>query len=197
MKKVVSAITCAVLTALLAGNVAAAELRGRFAVTGRIGVINPANSEFDRTNGDRLIVSTDAGIIGGGGFLFGVDDHIAAELDITRSSYHMSTFGTADVTNLSIGAQYRLPERQQIVSYFGAGLDVLIPDLPYNAVSTVVGAHLATGLDFMLNRQLALNAEIKGVEAFNAKVRDFTGTKVGELDPSNLSFTLGARFFFN
>ncbi len=83
------------------------------------------------------------------------------------------------------------------MSYFGAGLDVLINDLPHNAVNTVLGAHLATGLDFMLQRQLALTAEIKGVEAFSADIKDFAGTKVGQFDPSSLTFTVGARFFFN
>ena len=112
MRKFVLLTACALLTAFLAGNAAASDLRGRLAVTGRVGIINPANSELDLPNGDRLVVSTDAGIIGGGGFLFGVDDYIAMELDITRSSFHTSKFGTADVTELSIGAQYRLPERQ-------------------------------------------------------------------------------------
>lgn len=197
MRKLLILSACALLTAFLAGNAAADDLRGRLALTGRIGVTNPANSELDR-NSDRLIVSTDAGFIGGGGFLFGVDNNIAMELDITHATFHTNhAFGQAEVTDLAIGAQFRLPERQRVVPYFGAGMDVLINDLPRNAVNTVVGLHVSTGLDFMLSRQVALNAEIKGVEAFNADVKDFTGAKAGELDPSNVSFTVGARFFFN
>jgi len=199
MRKFILLSAFAVLTAFLAGNAAANDLRGRLAVTGRVGVINPANSEFDNAAGERLIVSTDAGFIGGGGFLYGVDDYIAVELDVTRSSFHTSDFGQAQVTDLAMGAQYRLPERQRAVPYFGAGMDVLINDLPNYSTDTVLGVHVATGLDYILQRQLALNAEIKGVEAFNADVRSFSnnGAKTGKFDPSNVSFMVGVRFFFN
>jgi len=196
MRKFLLLTACAVLTAFLAGNAAADELRGRLAVTGRLGVTNPANGEL-RSDAGTLVVSTDPGFIGGGGFLFGVDDNVAIELDVTQSTYHTSKFGTAGVTNLSMGAQYRLPEKQRFVPYLGAGLDVLINDLPDNTANTVLGLHLAAGIDYMLLRQLALNAELKGVEAFSADVKGFNGSKVGEFDPSNVAFTVGARFFFN
>ena len=196
MQKFILFAACAVLTALLAGNAAASDLRGRLAVTGRIGVINPANGEKEDRDGT-LVVSTDAGFIGGGGFLFGVDENVAMELDITRSAFHSSGFGQTDVTNLSIGAQYRLPERQRVIPYAGAGMDVLINDLPHNTADTVLGVHVAAGLDYMLQRQIALNAEMKGVEAFSADVKDYTGARVGKFDPSNFAFTVGARFFFN
>ena len=197
MRKFLLLTACAALAALLAGNAAADDLRGRLALTGRVGVTNPSNSELDQ-NGERLIVSTDAGFIGGGGFLFGIDDNIAAELDVTRSSFHTAGFGQAQVTNLSIGAQYRLPERQRLIPYFGGGMDVLINDLPNSSADTVLGVHIASGLDYMLQRQVALTAEIKGVEAFNADVRNYNnGIKAGKFDPSNVSLTVGARFFFN
>jgi outer membrane protein len=196
MRKFLLLTACALLTAFLAGNAAAEELRGRMAVTARLGVTNPANSEMADRDG-RLVVSTDAGIIGGGGVLFGVDDNIAVELDVTRSSYHTSGFGTAGVTNVSVGAQYRFPERQRFIPYGGAGVDVLINDLSDGYANTVVGMHLAAGCDYMLMRQVALTAELKGVEAFSADVRAFNGAKVGQFDPSSLSLTIGARFFFN
>lgn len=187
---------CAVLAAFMAGNAAADELRGRLAVTGRLGVTNPADSEMNHTDG-RLVVSTDAGIIVGGGFLFGIDDNIAMELDVTRSSYHTSGFGSADVTNVSVGAQYRFPERQRLIPYGGAGLDVLISDLSNRYANTVVGMHISAGLDYMATRQVALNAELKGVEAVSADVKGFNGERIGKFDPSSLAFTIGARFFFN
>ncbi|GFO56191.1 hypothetical protein GMSM_31980 [Geomonas sp. Red276] len=196
MKKLIVLAACVLLTALVAGNAAAEELRGRVALNARFGLINPSNSQMADRDGT-LLVSTDPGIIGGGGLLFGVDDNIAIEIDITRSVFHTSGLGTAGITNLSMGGQYRLPERQRFVPYGGAGLDVLINDLSDKVVDTVVGAHLAVGVDYMLMRQVALNAEIKGVEAFSADVRDFGGGKIGEFDPSNFSFTVGARFFFN
>ena len=197
MKKYVLFAACAVLAGMLAGNAQADDLRGRLAVTGRVGVTNPANSEKELPGVGTLVVKTDAGFIGGGGFLFGVDDNVAMELDITRSVFHTSGFGDANVTNLSIGGQYRFPERQRVVPYVGAGLDVLINDLPHNATDTVLGVHVAAGLDYLLQRQVALNFELKGVEGFNSDVKDFTGGKIGEFDPSNFSATVGVRFFFN
>ena len=197
MRKLVMLAACAVLTALVAGNAAAEDVRGRMAVTGKLGVTNPADSERNHPDG-KLIVSSDAGFIGGGGFFFGIDENIALEVEVTRSSYHTSAFGTAGVTDLSVGAQYRFPERQRFVPYVGAGVDVLINDLSGNRyVDTVMGMHGAAGVDYMAMRQVALIAELNGVYAFSSDVTEFGGDKVGEFDPSNLSFTVGARFFFN
>ncbi|HJV66474.1 MAG TPA: outer membrane beta-barrel protein [Geomonas sp.] len=196
MKKFALFAACALLTACVAGNAAAEDLRGRIAVTGRIGVIDPANSEKNGFEGT-LLVKTDPGIIGGGGFLFGVDENVALDLEVTRSAFDTDGLGRAGVTDLAVGAQYRLPERQRFVPYAGAGIDVLINDVGNNVTDTVVGLHLKGGVDYMLMRQVALNAEIKGVEAFNADVRNFAGAKTGEFDPSNVSFTVGARYFFN
>jgi outer membrane protein len=197
MQKFILFTACAVLTAFLAGNAAASDLQGRLAVTGRLGVINPANSERELPGVGTLVVSTDAGFIGGGGFIFGVDENIAAELDITHSTFHTAGFGQADVTDLSIGAQYRLPQRQRFVPYCGAGIDVMINDFNNYSSNTTLGVHINSGVDYMLQRQIALNGEIKGVEAFNADVKDFTGAKIGKFDPSSVSFTVGVRVFFN
>jgi outer membrane protein len=207
MKKFVLVAVCAALTALLAGNATAEELRGRVAVTAKLGITNPADGESSISEG-KLIIPTDAGVIGGGGILFGVDDNLAMELDVTRSAYHSAGFrdrsgaveagfGTAGVTDVSVGAQYRLPERQRLVPYAGAGVDILISDVNHTYTDTVVGAHLAAGIDYMAMRQVALTAELKGVEAFSTDVRTYGGNKIGEFDPSNISFTVGARFFFN
>ncbi|HBG07136.1 MAG: hypothetical protein A2075_08095 [Geobacteraceae bacterium GWC2_58_44] len=198
MRKLLMLTACAVLTAFLAGNAAAEQLRGRLAVTGKLGVTNPADNERNIPEG-KLIVSSDAGFIGGGGFLYGMDDNVAMEIDVTRSSYHTSGFGTAGVTDLSVGVQYRFPERQRFIPYGAAGLDVLINDLSGNRyVKTVLGMHLSAGVDYMAMRQVALTAELKGVKAFSSDVREFNnGGKVGEFDPSSLSLLVGARLFFN
>lgn len=196
MKKLLTLSACALLlAAALAGNAAAEDLRGRFAVSGKIGITNPAESELDSPAG-RLVVSTDAGFIGGLGFMFGVDDHVAVELDVTRSTFHTSHFGTADITDVSVGAQYRFPERQRVVPYLGAGVDVLVNDLGDHYTNTTLGAHLSAGVDCMLNRQAALNLEVKGIESFTADV-DGPNGRNGEFDPSSVAVTIGARFFFN
>jgi len=198
MRKLILLAACAMLTALFAGNASAEELRGRFALDARMGVTNPANGWRTDPNGNgKLLVETDAGFIGGGGFLFGLDDNVAVDLEVTRSVYHTSGFGSAGVTDVAMGGQYRLPERRRMIPYVGGGVDVMINDLSNNAVDTVVGLHVKGGLDYMISRQVALNAELKGVEAFNADVKRYDGAKLGEFDPSNISFTVGLRLFFN
>lgn len=182
------------LAAALSGNAGAEELRGRLAVSGKIGITNPAESELDSAAG-RLVVSSDAGFIGELGLMFGVDENVAVEMAVSRSSYDTSHFGEADVTDISMGALYRFPERQRLVPYLGAGLDVLVNDVGNRYTETTVGAHLSAGVDVLMNRQMALNLEIKGVESFSADV-DLDG-RDGDFDPSHVSVTVGARFFFN
>ncbi len=183
------------LAATLTGNAAAEELRGRLALTGKIGIINPAQGELDTPQGT-MVVSTDAGLTGSLGLLFGVDDNVAVELEVSRASFHTSHFGTAEVTDVSVGAQYRFPERQLLVPYLGAGMDVLVNDLSSRYTNTTVGAHLSAGVDCIMNRQLSLTLEAKGVESFSADVDTPSGQR-GEFDPTNLSVTVGARIFFN
>uniref|UniRef100_C6DZQ3 Outer membrane protein beta-barrel domain-containing protein n=1 Tax=Geobacter sp. (strain M21) TaxID=443144 RepID=C6DZQ3_GEOSM len=183
------------LATTLTANAKAEELRGRLALTGKIGVINPAKSELDTPQGT-MVVSTDAGLTGGLGLMFGVDENVAVELEVSRASFHTSHFGTAQITDVSVGAQYRFPERQRLVPYLGAGLDVLVNDLSNRYTNTTVGAHLSAGVDCILNRQASLVLEAKGVESFSANV-DTPSGQHGEFDPSNLSVTVGARFFFN
>ena len=182
------------VAAPLAGTASAEALRGRIAVSGKIGVTNPAQSEMNSPYG-KMVVSTDAGLTGSLGILFGVDDNVAVEMEVGRSSFDTSDFGDADVTDVSIGAQYRFPGGGQVVPYVGAGLDVLINDLGNRYTNTTVGGHVSGGLDFFVSRQVALNLEVKGVESYRADVDGPNGT--GKFDPSALSCTVGARFFFN
>lgn len=197
MRKLVILMACAVLTASLAGNASADGIRGRLAVTGKIGITNPADSERNGTEG-KLVVSSDAGLIGGGSLLFGIEEDVALELGVTHSTYDTSGLGDAEVTTLSVGGQYRFPEHQRLVPYVGAGLDVLLNGLSGNRyVETVLGGHLAAGLDYFTTRQIAFTAEVKGLQAFSSDVREYGGGKIGEFDPSTLSLTLGARLFFN
>jgi outer membrane protein len=192
----------------LASTALADSIQGRFGVTGRLGFILPAGSEFTDSSRSRK-ADTDAGFIGGGGFIYGIDKNWAAELDITHSAFRAhdslgleeSDFGS---TNISMGAQYRflnLPVKY-LVPYAGAGLDILFNDFsPTNgssgAVDTVVGVHASGGVDYFVLRQLALTGQLKGVLAPDADIRDSRGVKVGNFDPSSLSVTFGVRYFFN
>ncbi|WP_054692067.1 hypothetical protein [Geotalea toluenoxydans] len=81
-------ITAIALVAMLTGSNAMAEnLRGKFGITGRLGAIFPAESERNHQDG-KLVVETDPGFVGGGGLFYGVDDHVALELNVDHSLFH-------------------------------------------------------------------------------------------------------------
>jgi outer membrane protein len=188
MRKIVVCFVAVALT-LTAGNALADSIRGRVGVTGKLGFIVPSDSSGVATG----VIGTNASVIGGGGFIYGVTDTIAAEFDITHTGY--SGF---DTTNLSFGAQYRylgLPMRQ-VVPYGGVGLDILLNGYNNGNVDDVVGVHLCVGADYFLQKQLAVTAEAKGVIAGDADIHFANGDR-GSFDPTSFSMTLGVRYFFN
>ena len=192
MKKLLF-IACALATFSLAANSAYADnIAGKLGVTGKIGVLFPADSDFGPFNNN-----TDAGIIGGGGLLYGIDKHFAAEIDVTRTSFE-SDFTDFGITNISLGAQYRFALNQpQLVPYLGAGLDILLNDADHGLkVDNTVGVHASAGVDYFLMKQMALTAEAKLVLAPDADINGPSG-KVGNFDPNSISTTVGIRYFFN
>ncbi len=205
MKKRLFMLCLAVMIILPAGTVMADSIKGRLGLTGRIGFVIPADSDI---NGSK--VDTDTGFIGGGGFIYGITDNIAAELDITHSSYTtsslftLSPFGKSDfdTTNISLGAQFRfinLPV-SKLVPYAGGGFDILVNDASTGGISdidTVVGVHVSGGVDYFILKELAVTAEIKGVLAPDADIHNSVGAKIGNFDPDNFSMTFGIRYFFN
>lgn len=198
MKKLIVLACLATAVSMTAGTAMADSIKGKLGVTGRIGLLNPAdnNAEFNDNN-------TDTGIVAGGGIIYGINDHIAAELDVTRTVFDSDT-GDFGLTNISFGGQYRFALQQsQLVPYVGAGLDILVADYEKNNgassdVDTTAGIHISGGVDYFLQRNLALTAEIKLVAAPDAKITDNrTGNHAGDFDPSSLSSTVGIRYFFN
>ncbi len=196
MKKLI-AIACLVSTVTLTSGIAMADsIKGRLGVTGKIGLIVPADNNPDfRDN------KTDVGFVGGGGFLYGIDDHFAAELDITRAEYG-SDRGDFGVTNVSLGAQYRFAlSTPQLVPYLGAGLDILVSDYDpkdgvKSDVDTTVGVHASAGVDYFLMKQLALTGEAKLLIAPDTSITH-NGNHTGDFDPTSFSTTVGVRYFFN
>lgn len=190
-------ISVIALVAMLAGSNAMAEnLRGKFGVSGRLGVIVPADSERNFAPYGKLVVETDPGFIGGGGLIYGVDDHLALELNVDHSIFHTKGWSRADVNDVAMGAQYRFDSPGHVVPYVGGGIDILIPEFKDMQVDTVLGLHLSAGLDFFVSRNVAFTTELKGVGAFDADVNRL-GVKQGDFDPSNISTTVGMRIFFN
>jgi outer membrane protein len=178
------------LLVLATGAAMADSIMGRIGVTGRVGFNVPSDSSSIATG----VIGTNTSFIGGGGFIYGITDSFAAELDITHAG-----FKNFDITNISLGAQYRyihLPIKE-LVPYAGAGFDILLNGIDIGSVDNTVGAHLSAGVDYFIQKQLALTAEVKGVLAPNADIKSAGGIKAGEFDPTSFSMTFGARYFFN
>jgi outer membrane protein len=196
MRKFIAVACLATIVALASGTAMADGINGRLGVTGKLGFIAPSDNRSDFLHN-----STDAGFIGGGGLIYGIDDHIAAELDVTRASFGSET-GDFGLTDISLGAQYRFTPRRQLVPFVGAGLDILPADYtPYDGstrnVDTTVGFHVKGGVDYFILRQLALTGEAKIVVAPDTDITNDSGDRKGTFDPTNFSTTFGVRYFFN
>lgn len=198
MKKLL-VLACATATLSLTTGSAIAEsiqgntqgsIQGKVGITGRFGFQIPADGDYGPYKN-----STDAGFTGGGGILFGYDNHIAIETDITHSAFK-SDFADFGVTNVSLGAQYRfMINPPKLVPYLGAGLDILMIDADQGrTVDTTVGVHASAGADYFIMKQLALTAEAKLVLAPDTDIKGPTGN--GTFDPNSFSTTFGIRFFF-
>lgn len=196
MIKLIVLACLATTISMTAGQAMADSINGKLGVTGRVGFLSPADN-----NAEYFDNRTDTGLVVGGGLIYGVDDHIALELEATRSEFGSDT-GDFGVTDISIGGQYRFAVQQQLVPYIGAGFDVLVSDYDensgaYSDIETKIGAHINGGVDFFIQRNLALTAEAKVVIAPDAKITDSFGDHRGDFDPSSFSTTVGLRYFFN
>lgn len=202
MKKLLVLGCLAATVSMTTGTAMADSIKGRVGVTGKIGVLGTGNSDY----GDSRI-KTDVGFVGGGGFLYGIDNNFAAEIDVTRSEFgsdfpKSGNAGDFGITDIALGGQYRFEVTyKKLVPYVGAGIDILISDYdPPNGrrhdVDTTVGIHASGGVDYFYLKQLAFMAEVKAVAAPDADINDSFG-KQGNFNPSSFSGTVGVRFFFN
>jgi outer membrane protein len=205
MKKVCGLICFVAVAALMASTACAENIGGKLGVTGRLGFLVPADSEAT-SPAPTANIDTDTAFVGGGGVIYGITKNIAAELDITHTDFDGRIGGVGvgnfETNNISIGAQYRFDEPiPHLTPYAGAGLDILVNNFTFADgvkadVDTVVGVHVAGGVDYFLMKQLALTGEMKALLAPDADIRD-GGVKVGNFDPMSISMTFGVRYFFN
>lgn len=203
MKKIILLACLVAAVFVTAGTAMAESIRGRAGITGRIGILGPADNDVNENYVNPYHNNrTDIGFVGGGGLIYGIDDHFAAELEVTRTSFG-SDSGDFGVTNVSLGAQYRFAlQQRRLVPYVGGGLDILVSDYDPNDgirrdVDTTVGGHVNGGVDYFIQKNLALTAEAKLVVAPDTSITDRFGNHRGDFDPSSFSTTAGIRFFFN
>lgn len=198
MKKICLLACVALTLALTTGTAMADSIKGRLGVTGRLGFAVPTDGVY--VNGSSLNdYDTDPDFIFGGGFLYGIDQNWAAEIDVTRTKFDVGLPGfdrNGEIINVSLGGQYRFMPQEKLVPYVGAGLDILVNDLEGYSVDTVVGVHGAGGVDYFILKPLALTAEAKIVAGPEADI-DRNGTRVGRFSTTNFTSTFGVRFFFN
>ena len=201
MKKYLMCACLLVMVTVGASTAMAESIAGRLGITGRVGFLIPANSDFV----DRKL-ETDVAFTGGGGLIYGIDRNFALELDVTRTEFSANRVSGIDegdfgITNISFGAQYRFAEPQpKLVPYVGAGIDILLtehtrPTGIKASVDDTVGIHLSGGVDYFFQKALAVTAELKAVLAMEADIN--ASTLTGHFDPSSLSGTFGVRYFFN
>lgn len=198
VKKIIILACLATAVSMTAGTAMADSIKGKVGLTGRVGFLNPADNKAEFYNN-----STDSGFVAGGGVILGLDDHFAAELEVTQANFG-SERGDFGITDVSFGVQYRFAlQQRQLVPYLGAGLDILANDFDAKDgykydVDTKIGGHVKGGFDYFLQKNLALTAEAKIVIAPDADITDRqSGDNWGTFDPSSFSTTVGLRYFFN
>ncbi|ACM22115.1 outer membrane protein, putative [Geotalea daltonii FRC-32] len=190
------AVACIALSmGVTAGSAFAGSIQNRLGVTGRLGFIIPTDSDLNDFK-----INSDAGFIGGGGIIYGLDKNIALEADITHTWFGSSLpsgrdTGEFSITNIAMGGQYRFPTAEKLSPYAGAGLDILVNDYEGGDVDTVLGGHISGGADYFITRNLAVNAELRAVLAPDADI-EIRGTKAGNFSPGSISGTFGVRYFF-
>lgn len=201
MKRLILSSALVLAASLASATAHADSIKGKIGLTGRVGFIAPSDNENDDGASRFLPNETDIGFVGGGGLIIGLDDTIAAEFEVTRSVFGSET-GDFGMTDISLGGQYRIQPRAKMVPYIGAGLDILISDYDSHYVGprdvdTTVGAHVSAGIDYFIQRRVALNAEARVLIAPDADITDKFGDHRGNFDPTNLTATVGIRYFFN
>jgi outer membrane protein len=204
MRRFCGVVGIAAMLAFSAGSAAAENIAGRFGVTGRIGFLVPADSEATSPP-PTFNIDTDTGFVGGGGFIYGIDRNIAAELDITHTDFdgNIGGFrqGNFETNNISLGVQYRFREAMpRLTPYAEGGVDILLNNFTSDSgvkadVDTVLGVHLAGGVDYFVVKNVALTSALKMVLAPDADI-SVSGRKIGNFDPMSISMTFGARYFF-
>ena len=197
MRKVILLATLTII--LTTGTAMAASIDGRFGLTGKAGVLVPLKDDFISST-----TESKAGFAFGGGLIYGFSKNFAVELDVTHvPNLDVEISGSkvfeASFTDLSLGVQYRFIPENRLVPYLGIGADFIKGELTNLAdnkydLDWTAGGHVSAGLDYFINRGIALNADFRGVLTAKGDIKDNDVWK-GEYDPMSFIGTVGIRFF--
>lgn len=212
---VTAAVVCTLPEISLADSI-----KGRVGVTGRAGLLVPSDIEFTALTGYAIAPALNIAVInigkakadttlaGGGGFIYGVTDHFAVEVDVTHTpkidyDYSGQKLFEITTTDVSLGLQYRFLPENTLVPYLGVGADFIISDGKYLAgdnmnIETVVGQHVNAGVDFFVTKRMVLNADFRSIMGPKANTSSQNPSLVkAEYDPISFVALFGVRFFLN
>ncbi len=183
---------------LLVGTAMAESINGRLGLTGKIGVVVPL-ADDSTINGSSFWLS-DAGFAGGGGLMYGIGDYLALEADVTHVPSLDVKMGSgtkvaeAQFTDFSIGLQFRPLPGWSRVPYVGGGADIIKGDIDNSTLDWSYGGHVNGGVDYFVNRSIALNLECRGIFTTKSDIQQ-NGVTVGKFNPMSVVTTFGVRLF--
>lgn len=181
---------------LVAGNAMAESINGRLGLTGKLGFVVPLNDSEIKGSPFGL---GDIDFAGGGGLIYGFGHCFAAELDIAHIPAldvvkSTTKIDEAEFTDISLGLQLRIMPKHRLVPYIGAGIDFIKGDISDSTLDWTVGGHVNGGIDFFLNKSIALVLDCKAVFAEKSDIQQM-GVTVGKFDPTSVITTFGVRLF--
>jgi outer membrane protein len=221
MKKTILFVFVALLlftTAAMAESIA-----GKFGITARGGLSYVLNSEWtdqglaEMNSQFSTVLNKDikpgTGVGGGGGIMYGINDNLAFNFDVTYIQTDLKisdatrevTLGKGKIIDFSLGVQWRFMPESKFVPYIEVGFDYLLNKFDLDSemgsdnigVDHTFGGHLSGGCDFFITPKIALNAEIRGLYSTKGDLNvSGDSIAVAKYNPSNISGFLGIRYFF-
>ena len=193
-------VAAAVLATLAAATATGESLAGKLGVTGHLGFLIPAaSSDTSSVSQERL--ETRTSFIGGGGFIYGIGDHFAVELE---ASHAIVDVGNREETSfertaIDVGFQYRFRPERKLVPFIGAGAEILFvafrEDESKYSVDPALAGYLKAGLDYFIVTNVALTAEFKQVLGTDAEI-SAQGISEGKFNPRGSNGFFGVRLIF-
>lgn len=194
----------AVVLIMVPAAACADSIAGRFGITGKAGVMAPLRDHFIRSDTITGTSKAKESFAGGGGFIYGLGDHAALEIEALRVPNIDVEIGGAKVyeaslTDLSVGLQYRFAPDCRLVPLVGAGADFIKGELDSTAgagysLDWTVGGHVDVGADWFITRGIAFSIDLRGVYTPRGTIKA-GDAKVGRYDPLSLIGTIGVRLF--
>jgi outer membrane protein len=190
-------IVLAVITlSLIASSAMAENINGRLGLTIKAGIIVPLK---DLEINGAEIGEHSPGFAGGGGLIYGLGNNFAAELDITHApstevKINGVKVGDEQTTDYSLGLQYRIMPDNHLVPFVGLGADFIKGDIENSSIDWTYGGHVNGGLDYFINKSIALTADLKFVFGVKSDITN-NNVPVGKYDPMSFIGTFGVRLF--